>query len=806
MNNKKNEELPLSVDELVKRYGSPDQVETLLNLRALASFLHETVLYDDYKPSSELTGALGNLSDEGKRIRTELGQIQQQNRDKYKNARLPLLSQIYALLNLLHRTPLLDLEKTDPDSVARAIATEVQDSKLHFAFLFGREVYDHFNEIQEDETAVLSYDKTVKLLDKCPIGVVHLRRYLIGPWGLIKTPFTRNVGARVDPFLQHSSDRAVLGAHRVRLTTSYSADVNVYQSLYYESLTRTCSDPSAWGSYFRRVASTPLDDFDERSIVTIPYLLGDAFSTAELELIYLKLVNNSAFAKECADSFLGSAQPEELQKAMKQLDRAKLFQLLLCGDDQELWDAVTELVQDEEISVPPGEIRKAVLNGRRSSGQWGVSLELSSLGLRNNASIPGFAPQRFEYLVKTVWEKCGTGYHEDIRWRLRGHMKVDSAQDVIQYARTRPVSRMVQELFNFSKRALEECSSYLRIKILETDDDEVVVKRIMWALGFSIDHPDYRAESFWEKRSRVSRDLKNRILSSRVEPTPRSIFADFFPAAEDYLRQTLCYLTWAFLGDHFASHEGLVYKETYVEEFTAKLLFEGDIDALRKLTLGKFESRFSQLAKKMQSALDDPDANVRPFSELPRFVNKTNLQSFPFRYKPLVLCIESDCAKQATNKVRAFAELFSKSQISITRNGLHHGGDRLPTDEKIRTSLNLFAEAIESLETWGLTPVSYRKEATEYDGSNRGRITYVSSQGLIHYEFRPSETMLAGLPTATRRILVMPKIQYKGTLQSVLFQAGYDSQYAQYWANYPKIPENSEFLPLDGASTSDKDE
>lgn len=153
--------------------------------------------------------------------------------------------------------------------------------------------------------------------------------------------------------------------------------------------------------------------------------------------------------------------------------------------------------------------------------------------------------------------------------------------------------------------------------------------------------------------------------------------------------------------------------------------------------------------------------------------------------------------------MRAFAELLEKSQISETRNGLHPGGDRLPTDEEIGTSLNSFAEAIESLETWGLTPVSYRKDATVYDGSSRGHITYVSSRGLTHYEFRPSETMLAGLPIETSRILVMPKLQHKETLQSVLFQVGYDSEYARYWADYPKIPENSEFLPLNDNSGAD---
>lgn len=795
MDAKKTGVSPLKVEQLITDYGTDDQIETILDLRSFSSFLHETVIENDYKPSSALTRSLANLSPEGVRIRKDLGQLQARHKEKYGNTSLANLSGIYSLLNLAHQTPLLDLEKTCPDQIAEAVALEVKDRNLLIPFIFGRDIYDKFNKIQEDETSYLNYEKSIRLLGESPIGIVHLRKYLIGPWGLIQTPFSRSINARRDPFLQHSSDRTTTTPHRVLLSTSSSADVNVYQSLFYESMTKNCAEASAWGKYFRQVSSTPLDDFDERSIRTIPYLLGDALSTSELQVLFRDLVELVPFVRQNCEKYLKCCSSKDLGEQVQSLDRAELYQLILTATDQELWDSVTRLIQCRKINIPAGEIRRPVLNGHHVSGQWGVSLELGSLGLRNRARLSSFAIQRFEYLVRKVWKRGDEEYHQDISWRLRRNLEIRTANDLVLFTRSQPIPDMIDQLFNSSKRAVEECKEYLRIGISEEDSDDTVVNKIMWALGFSVDSTSTISDRFWIERMNVSRALKNRIISGENGPTVRSLLADFFPTAEEYLKQVLCYLTWVFLSDHFTSHDALEYKESVAETFTSEALFSGILEDLRKLTLGKVPDRFKQLARQMEDALSDPEPHVRPDLERPRFVEKTSLQSFPFIYKPLVLCVTEDSARSVVNKIRDFARMLEDCRIADTRNDLSHGGRSLPPEEEIQTSVNRFAEAIEDLETWGLTPAPYRKTCTTTDNSGKTTIEYINKQGLTHREFRPSEMMLTGLPTKSRKLLVMPKLLYRGTLQNVLFQPGFDSKYAVYWDNYPIIPENSDFLP-----------
>ncbi len=793
----------MAAEQLVREYGAKQTRLALMDLRALSNFLQEVIISDRYKPSTELLDSLKSLSPEGVAARKSMGTLKTTDKT-YSDVNLVGLSQLYALLELVHEEPLLDLEKTDPKRVAAAIANEVIHRELQFPFLFGREIYDKAAQIETSEVRQFSFEQSEELLQETPIGVVHLRHFLIGPWGLIETPHLRNVGARRDPYLQHSSDRTILHPHRVWLRTSARAAVNVHRSLYIDTLNNRAALSSDWPGYFRTISKTNLDDFDEKSQETLPYLIGDVFSDRELVTLLSRVF------RDYSDDFVARAISDRLQvdsvdhfeKVLEKrgpLNRAQVFQLLLCATDEQLWNCIGKLVRESTVEVPRGERRVPVLNGHRVSGQWGVSIELGSSGLRTVASFPGMPFVRLESVIRRAWNDCGDEYRREVRWALRNRCSTSEVEldDVLTFSREAPIHTVLLELFARRRAGLDFCERELRLALDRLDSDRCVCEKIAWALDLPFDEHRSPGEASLREYEDTANAMRRLIAAETVGDSPRKALADLFPSWELYLREVLCYVTWSLLGDHYGSPEALVYYPREAEAFTAQELFGGRIEDLRSLTLGAVSDRIRQLVNRLKRLQSDPGSDRRSDLEVPNFVGKTNLQGFPFVHYSLFADLDKSSQARIVLELETFCQVYDDSTIAKVRNASAHGNRDLPAASEILGVLDDFRRALLKLEALGLAPVVYERRTTSTDEWGRSWVEYKDAHGRVHKEFRPTELALAGVPGVQQSLLVMSVAKYGATLQNVLFAVGYDSEYHEYWSNFPKIPETSEIIDID---------
>lgn len=789
----------LTARDLDEKYPDNDYRMRLLDLRALSRVLRDSVIDSNYRPSAALFDSLSHLSEEGTEARKTIARLGIQKKSDYQNTNLAGLAQLFALLELVHVGPLLDVEATDPMVVAQAISDELTERKILIPFLQSRELYDLFNSQEHFEVSEVAHERAQELLSAAPVGVVHARRFLIGPLGLIETPFLRSMYSTTEPYLQHSADRTITSPHRVRLHTSQQAQVNAHRQLYYEALRKNGAQRSDWAGFFNLAAGTTLDDFDEQSVRTMAPFLGDCFSNDELRAILSQATKDHSFVRDTAIRVLGArtSPAGESQRANMEfadLHRSELLQLCLCASDRQLWDTVAVLVEQGLITVPRGEVRKPVLNGRVRAGQWGTSIELSSLGLRTVSAFPDMPHHRLEQLTRHCWNKCGETYRDDVEWALRDSSGEQGLGRVLTLLQTAPIDHVVDILFVARKTSLDVACEHLGIRIQETDSDKQIGQRILWSLGFQLHLDSAAMTAFNTMLTTTSAELRSLALIEANTAQLRKAVSNFHPTAEAYSRTLLAFIAWALLADHYTSDKPFTYCASDAEEFVNVTLFEGAAGGVGSMTLGQLESRIGQLINRLRLLEQNKEDYLRPSSDFPKYADHTKLQRFPLEYSSLFLNLSIDSRRRILDALGEFREGLVSSNVVTTRQDLVHDNARVPSATDTLTAIESFAAALRKLETFGLAPVVSRRQSTMTDMWGRSLITYVDEASLTHAERRPTAFSFLSQPLYGAEVIIMSAACFPESRQPVVFRYAAQSEYRRYWSRFPVVPRSSETL------------
>ena len=772
--------------ELENTLDSPALREKYARFVDLVRLLGDSIIANDYSIPDGLSNAI-KLTDYGDATLTS---VVTSRADKIpaKEARL------MCALAIGREKLLVDIESTDLDGMTMAISTQILAGKIRFPFPFGRDSYDAYANMFEEGQPVLNYDETQRFLDTTPTGVQQYGRYVTGPYGLLESQSTRQLasGRRVEAF--HCSDVMCDVAHRVYLTTSSSATINSHQDKFEDAFPKGDGKEVDWFGAADDVRDVDAIMFSDTAVGVSATLLGDALSLRELRELIVHLFNSTGGAlRDLVRDFLHVGDADQ---TVSNLDRAQLMQIALLVKEPVLQEALDSLVYDSEILVPPGEVRRPVLNKERRSGAFGLSPELGRLGVRFVSEHPGFAALRLRDELTSIYDLNESQDREDLGWMLRGIIADSLEEQLDTFFRTAEPLDCVIRLGLVGRETLHRLAKNLRVGHGLEESDESIANRILWKLGFPLhSEQDPRAE-FWL--------LHEKLLGlTRASSTPGmrdteeflGVASKYFRELERFLQESLAFSAWALLHDHVADphafHYGFEADNARGFELVQESVTYGG-DSLKsydfmndKLDIYTMARGFEFLSSRLAALDQEAEELTRPADDFPAYSRGSRLKKFPFESAAPFLCLTDASRMTLVSGLKSVAQALQRGKVNEVRNDHQHYRKTTSGVGQIEQALREAENAMRMLESLGLALVESRVEDAVHDRWGRSEYYLAAPRGTRHVIARPSSFDWLGLPGLDEAQYILRGAVFAEPNEVLRFQRRLDSEYSEMWQDVP---------------------
>lgn len=794
---------PKTKAELLSLYGDKSWQEKLVDLLSLVSILRTCIIAADYRPSEELSNTIAvSLTDAGRHVRDQLARKKNVN---------PKDANVLTLLALVHVDPLIDLEAIDEERLAAAISTEVQDGSLRFPLIFGRDLYQKAASLFPEEREYLSHDDTVRLLEGQGQGVFHSGHYLLGPFGVVRTPHTRALEPRTYIPLQHCVDPSCLRVHRVHLSTSIEAGVNAARPHLNKVLEQVSVDPSDWNGFVADFSRDTTNSFAISSGATMPELLGDGFSDAELRTL---LTGAQALLGDEYKKKVGAlTRTDPLQIDPESFGRAELLHCLLTFDDSTLARLVDHALDSERIVVPEGEVRKAMVNQATRRGAWGLKSQLSRLGVRSIGTDSSLPLMKLSELARTLYDTESTDDMDELSWTLRSTPGATPAQKLETFLRDAAPSEVIDVLLLDRKKNAQKAAKELGVS-LDSEPSELR-DAMLWKLGFRLPRTtDFRMQ-YWSLHDDLESVAKTALVdvASNTESI-RSVASNYFVALESFLLDSLTFATWALLYDHYSSAHPFTYFAGQARDFASIELNEHkpngspdepDVDVLPdRPVLKHLVQGFAHLAARLEDVVSRSEDLLRDKRNFPRFTTKTDLQKFPFVHVVPFVDLTQASQHRIIETLRSVARVLGESGIMTARNGLLHAAQETPSVSDLQDSLTQSRRALDQLESIGCVRTTYALDNTSRDAWGHDTVTLRSGGKTVAFG-SPSPYEWVRLPGMSKPQFLMVGAIFAEPNEMLRFSEGFESEFHEYWINYPRRPEHGQRAISNSEGTLESD-
>lgn len=771
----------LTRTELAKKYPDQQWRQKLLDLLALVAILRGCVITNSYRPSEELNAAIA-LSDAGIRVRTQLTTKEKVNA---KDAN------VLTLLGLVHIEPLVDIAKIDLKKLSAAMSAEIESGALIFPFIYGRSLYDRAAELFPEERDYLSHEDTLRLLDGMPNGVFQSGRYLLGPYGIRERKFERRIAPTTSIPLQHCADTACAIVHRIQLTTSIEAGVNKDRPALNKILDQISDEPSEWNAFVSDITEDRSNAYAIEGHNTIVYLLGDAFSDAELKrlVIHASLIHGGELHLAASDLGL-RGKPDQYVDSM---DRPSLLQLLFMLDDLMLTEILDSAIQEDVITIPADEIRRPRVNARVRTGAWGLRPQVSRLGTRAVSGENHLPLLRLSALARALFDGNLADEIEELAWILRGTPGNTARDRLEEFLRVSEPAHVIETLVLARRANATKVCSDLGVPLDQEND--ALRDAILWKLGFPLPRSSDLRDKYW----RLHHGLESLAKTASVDLTStaeglRSASSDYFVNLEEFLFDSLIFATWALLADHYADGDPFVFFESKARDFTVARLNSSVTtkdDALRlsnEPNLSAIVEGYIRLSKLLETLRTSSDSHLRDASGYPKFTTKTPLQQFPFNHVHPFLDLLPDSQVKLVEALGKVGSELNDSGIMTARNGLLHAKLRIPTVSEVEEALRKARAALDRLESIGCVRGTFSITSVQVNAWG-GATTTLASKGRSISFSTPSAYEWTKLPSLNRPTYLMQGAVFAPPNEMLRFLEGFDSDYHDYWSGYPRRPE-----------------
>ncbi|WP_157365873.1 hypothetical protein [Arthrobacter sp. Leaf234] len=774
---------PLKRAELAERYADQTWRDRYLDLSDLVSLLRDCIIESNYKVSDELNGAI-TLSTSGRRIRDQLVTKEQVN---------PKEANVLTLLGLVHIDPLIDVMSLDFEKLELAISNEIKSKALSYPLIYGRSLYDRAAELFTEERDYLRHDDTLKLLKDMPQGVFQAGKYLIGPFGLLKCDHLRLRYATTTVPLQHCSDHSCPSVHRVQLSTSYDAGVNRNRRALNKILDQISDESSEWNGFMSDITADALNGYEVNNASTMPELLGDGFSDAELRIILQNSPKLTAGRTITAAKSVGLSGLSDSN--VKNLDRAQMLQLLWSESDEDLAKIVDSCVRDNFIKIPEGEIRRPKVNAQRRSGAWRLGPQLSQHGVRFTGGGRQLPLLRLSALSRSLFNSDSAPEIEELAWLLRDVPGDTTEARLEEFLRVSEPRLVIEKLVLASKKNAEHAGNELKVPLNQPDIQ--VVDALLWKLGFPLGRRLDVRDDYWRNHEKLESFVRTAESSLGLnEERLRGLSSNYLVNLGKFIMDSLTFLTWSLLNDHHTTEQSYVFYPNAATQFTIQTLnqfHEGarrnsDNDLKLDSNLSQIVQGFSRLSKHLEQLRVNEDKYRRTKGSYPKFHDKTQLQKFPFNHIVPFLDLTAESQVKFVQVLAQVSADLNDSGIMTARNGLLHAKQETPSLDELREALERSRRALDRLEQLGGVRTTYFMAKSQANSWGRWNITMESSGKQIQFS-TPSSYSWLGLPGLTGSQYLIHGALFAPPNEMLRFVEGFESEYAAYWSGYERRPE-----------------
>lgn len=259
-----------------------------VDLCALVELLGDCIIADDYVVPDEMNGAI-KLSEPG---RAALDFLTRKQKVGPKDARL------MCALTLGHDELFVDVDSTDVGKLAEVIRSGLLDGEIRFPFTWGRELYDAYAELHDEEKDILTNEETIRLLNQLPVGVFQYGSFTVGPYGLRRSLSHRSIPGRRRVSGYHCATPTCHAIHPVALQTGQGASINRDREKLDSYLQDLQGEPADWWAFAEDLSGMSDAQYgDQRAGVLLP-LIGDALSDQELRALVSEVLDNTRARSE----------------------------------------------------------------------------------------------------------------------------------------------------------------------------------------------------------------------------------------------------------------------------------------------------------------------------------------------------------------------------------------------------------------------------------------------------------------------------------------------------------------------------
>ncbi|HCX89684.1 MAG TPA: hypothetical protein DHT43_04015 [Deltaproteobacteria bacterium] len=774
--------------QLKEKYTDPEFQKTFAEIFTLHWFLERCLVSSEYKIPNAFGDAI-SLTSTGKEW---VPRIEAAVRD----ISLPEIK-LVLFIKFFHHELFVDVNTTNPEAIRKVLDAEIVGGRIRYPWVYGRLLYDRFFDMFPIQTKELSYEETMKLLQNTPQGVFQIRDVLVGPFGVLNSSCHRFLPPTRTVSLWHCSDPSCDAIHPVLLSTGESKVLEAI-TLISDQSEKADGPPSEWFGFFRDFAGKS-DYYDDMQLGQFPWLLVNAFSKTEMQNILRRLIDQHSkeirqrFPKTKRFNHILSGSAEKISEGMT---KPQCFQLMLLMPDEVIASSVESLIEEGIINVPPTETRTPGVT--YGPGSWlAISCECSRFGVRSVARKKDIALARLKHLIRVLYKEERES--AQLQWKLRRINGESIYEKLDRYVHTEDLKRIVSDLVLASSDHLQRAFQILRYGwfVLPSfpEEEERLVEKILWKLGFDIGLYPPHQRLFWERLEKLLETARTyTTYDEHDRELIRSAGVNFFVSLEGILDYSLSFTTWALLSDHYGVTKFKCNFDDARRFMVSRLngLQLGSNEPLEfnaegKNTLYPLVQGFTVLAELCSELIEGRNGDLRrPENEFPGYYGKTEVELFPLLHKALILDLRKGDCDRIIGLLREITATFEKFQVCNIRNRIEHRRPDFPSQEEIERACGAVTDTVNKMEAAGVCPLIYLYSGRTVDQYGRNIVMFKDYRGRQIIVNRPSQYSLCRLPSLHWPQIIVPWVHIGDSVELLRFQFEEISDYVKMWRGYPK--------------------
>ena len=756
-----------TAEQLLDRFTDLKWRAKYVDITDLIEILRDCIIPDDYSIPDDLNEGFV-LSEAGNAMKSRL----------IRKEEVPAKeAHLMCVLSIGHDELYIDVEQTDASAVAASIGRQIRDRELRFPFIYERALYDAFADAFEDEKDQLGSEETIRLLDSVPMGVFQYGRYIIGPSGVTESKYGRALkfSKRVPAY--HCADPVCRELHPVVLSTGHNAEINAQRHKLVRVLESQPAPEADWSGLAFEISRLEESHFGNYWMAPVVTLIGDALSMEEVRALLRGIHPDE-------DADVEATRPLALERALQTSDAdlaRQLDELVLCGD----------------INVPLGEVRAPVSTAHLRSGAYRLQPQLGARGIRFVSGDRGLATLRERDLMRKIYPFDNDHERNELEWQLRSVDGVSLEGRLDEYLRTATPHAALSRLILSRHASAVAASEIAGIGDLEGVDDDELIARLAWKLGFEDADSEDGHALFWRQHERLSATVQSWLGASPGDNDELKGQASvYFASLEGILSGSLAFASWALLRDHSSAPRPFEYDDEDNHADGLSLLqgaynewATNSGEVLRftgRVTMYSLVRGFGTLAQALRAMDLNSDQFIRADKDLPDFARRSTLQVFPFRSRVPFLDLAVHSKKRIIEGLDAIEQTLNAKSLSAIRNDYSHYRRTSPELASMEAALEDVGQAIRAIENLGFGLNLCRPSAEVTDAWGRKSITFAGPRSMNHVFSRPSSLEWVGLPSLRKAQYLVRSAAFDDANEVLRFVRRYDSSFSRIWDDYPK--------------------